>query len=399
MTISYNHTMQTPRGWFLGLCVASVLLTACGGAQSPRFVNNVFARADQLYNTGNYNEAAALYRRLLNDEDQLPDELLVEIYSRLADSYNQLEQPEAAVVILQKYLELDASDSEINYKMGKSLLALDRVEEASIHFRQMLGYGSDTKAYNGIGVTMDLLAEHREAQLMYLKGLEIDSDYIPILNNLALSYVLSGDSDEAIKIFKRINFGRTGNPKLRQNLAMAYAMVGNEQEAERVSRIDLTPEEAQQNLDFFGRLRDQRIQALLGHDSIAATQEDILSQVIGGKGDIRDEEADKKSDDKKSDDKKSDDMAGGTRMSGDMPETGRFTVQIGVYRNRVIAQNTARQLQQAGFKPRLHDYEKKDGEYQVLRLGDFDSSKQARQMVRTIYGKTQLLGEIYLLEE
>ena len=398
MTISYNHRMKTPRGWILGLCVASVVLISCGGAHSPRFVNNVFARADQLYNTGNYNEAAALYRRLLNEEDALPDELLAETYRRLADSYNQLEQPEAAVVILQKYLELDASDSEINYKMGKSLLALDRVEEANIHFRQMLGYGSDTKAYNGIGVTLDLLTNHREAQLMYLKGLEGDPDYIPILNNLALSYVLSGDSDEAIKIFKRINFGRAGNPKLRQNLAMAYAMVGNEQEAERVSRIDLTPEEAQQNLDFFGRLRDQRIQALLGHDSIAATQEDILSQVIGGQGDVRDEDKSDESDET-SEDTPADDMTGGTRMSGDMPERGRFTVQIGVYRNRVIAQNTARQLQQAGFKPRLHDYEKKDGEYQVLRLGDFESSKQARQMVRTIYGKTQLLGEIYLLEE
>lgn len=396
------------RAWIWG-AVCLFFLTSCGAHQSiTRLAQSNFHRADRLYADGSYDEAALVYRRLLQNE-RLPDDVRADIYLRLAAIHNNTGASDAALIELRRALDIRDNDVDILYTIGKTLLAMDRAEEADEYFRRMLGQGDDIRAYNGIGVTLDMRGFHRDAQAMYLKGRQLNAVYLPILNNLALSYVLSGDNKRAIAIFKEINFGRGGEsePKLRQNLAIAHAMDGNEEEARRISRIDLSAAETEQNINFFNRLRDRRLHALLRGDAAKNAEGDILSEVIGGI--IPDEgraarggSVASRSSQRDSSQREERTTTGpGRLLTGDMelPERGRFTVQIGAYHNKAIAENTADQLGRAGFEPRLERYQSLDGgDYLALRLGDFELSRNALAMVRKVYDETKLLGEIYLLE-
>ena len=60
----------------------------------------------------------------------------------------------------------------------------------------------DLNSLNFRAIALDLLGEHEKAQKIYLKLLEIYPKKTSILNNLALSYFLNGDTDKAKEIQK-----------------------------------------------------------------------------------------------------------------------------------------------------------------------------------------------------
>ena len=63
--------------------------------------------------------------------------------------------------------------------------------------------------------------------------------------------MLSGAYDEAIKLLEPHINDPGVTPTLRQNLAEAYGMSGMNADAERVSRLDLSPEQVKHNLAYY----------------------------------------------------------------------------------------------------------------------------------------------------
>ena len=109
----------------------------------------------------------------------------------------------------------------------------------------------DSKALNGLGISLDYLNEHAAAQAVYREALDSNAGDITTLANLGHSYVLSGAWDEAIKLLEPHLNDKDTTRAFRQNLAEAYGMAGMDADAERVMRMDLPPEQVKRNLAYY----------------------------------------------------------------------------------------------------------------------------------------------------
>ena len=116
----------------------------------------------------------------------------------------------------------------------------------------------DMKAQNGIGIALDYLGQHEDAEIHYRLALRGQPDDLVTLNNLAHSYVLAGKYDEAIALLEPHASDKHATPELRQNLAEAYGLNGMYVDAERLARADLKPQDVKRNLAYY-RARRARL--------------------------------------------------------------------------------------------------------------------------------------------
>ena len=102
-----------------------------------------------------------------------------------------------------------------------------RHNEAIEEFNKVLlidpGY---VKAYNGMGVSHDLLGDFSKAIEFYKQALKINPDMDYVHNNLGYSYLLQGNLDEAITAFNRAIEINGHDKRFHNNLGLAYAEEG-----------------------------------------------------------------------------------------------------------------------------------------------------------------------------
>jgi Flp pilus assembly protein TadD len=82
------------------------------------------------------------------------------------------------------------------------------------------------EAYNGMGVSYDLLGDFSGAAGSYQKALKLNPGLDYVQNNLGYSYLLQGDFDEAITSFKKAIALNTRGGRFHNNLGLAYALKG-----------------------------------------------------------------------------------------------------------------------------------------------------------------------------
>jgi tetratricopeptide (TPR) repeat protein len=99
--------------------------------------------------------------------------------------------------------------------------------EAIAEFKKVISIDPKyVKAYNGLGVSYDLLGEFSNAIASYEAGLALDPKEAYLHNNLGYSYLMQGNPDQSISAFqKAISLG-LGEPRFHNNLASAYAEKG-----------------------------------------------------------------------------------------------------------------------------------------------------------------------------
>jgi Flp pilus assembly protein TadD, contains TPR repeats len=82
------------------------------------------------------------------------------------------------------------------------------------------------KAYNGLGVSYDLLGEFSSAVQAYEAALNLNPNLAYVYNNLGYSYLLQKKFDLAIKAFQQALSLDQGNRQYHNNLALAYGKQG-----------------------------------------------------------------------------------------------------------------------------------------------------------------------------
>ena len=102
---------------------------------------------------------------------------------------------------------------------------------------------------------------HAEAQARYRQGIELAPEYAALRNNFGLSLAISGNAQEAIAQLLPLANGRGADGRVRQNLAFAYAMAGDLENALQVSRRDLSEADAQRQLSYFMQLKSLPLDA------------------------------------------------------------------------------------------------------------------------------------------
>ena len=116
----------------------------------------------------------------------------------------------------------DAQMANALCEQGKTLLASGKNREAhDVYASAAHRDDENARAWNGLGVADDLLGKRDDARQDYKRAVDLAPHDLPMINNLAHSYIESGDDDAAIALLQPYANDPTAPPPLRQNLAIA----------------------------------------------------------------------------------------------------------------------------------------------------------------------------------
>lgn len=79
-----------------------------------------------------------------------------------------------------------------------------------------------------MGVVMDSSGQHTQARQMFEKALQVNPADVSAINNLALSWLASGNPDKAILLIRSLDDGNTTG---KLNLALVYLASDREEDA------------------------------------------------------------------------------------------------------------------------------------------------------------------------
>ena len=153
-----------------------------------------------------------------------------------------------------------AETSETDRARAEAYLAAGEDAKAAEITEAYVTLLPDDIAWRNIaGLLADRAGEHEKAQAIYLAALEnkaigaVEAEYTR--NNLALSYLVSGNPRSAIILLKPHVQSAARQKETRQLLALAYGAAGEEDKAYELGLADLSVEEAAENLKFYQQFR------------------------------------------------------------------------------------------------------------------------------------------------
>lgn len=156
----------------------------------------------------------------------------------------------------RKALVIDGKNTRALRGLGNALIGQEQLDLAVTQFQKALAVDvKDYRAYSGLGVAHDSMADHAKAQEFYYAGLEIAPDDVNLRNNLGLSLAFAGHYKGAVEILRPLALRPDANPRDRQNLALAYGLSGDTQQAEKFARMDMDSKGVERNMSYYAALR------------------------------------------------------------------------------------------------------------------------------------------------
>ena len=195
---------------------------------------------------GDAASAVAMYNRAHQAE---PDAILP--LMRLGVAFAQLGSYEESAGAYRAALAIEPVNPDAHRGLGNALVALNRPQEGLPNLETALAMSNDPRAYNSIGVALDMLGRHDDAQFYYRQGVELAPGDADLTANLALSLALSRQFDEAIALMREAASRPDATARHRQNLALILALADRTDEAIGVARQDLNEEEVERNIAFY----------------------------------------------------------------------------------------------------------------------------------------------------
>jgi Flp pilus assembly protein TadD len=114
---------------------------------------------------------------------------------------------------------------------------------------------ADTLAWEGLGTAWDMKGAHGKAQEVYRAALKANPTDMALSNNLGLSLILDGQPREGANVLLNIASSPNAPAQARQNLALAYGMLGNDEAAARILSMDLPKASVADNLRYYQQVR------------------------------------------------------------------------------------------------------------------------------------------------
>lgn len=211
-----------------------------------------------LRDQGRFEAAVGVYGQLERRGDLKPLELLE--YASVAA---QVQAPQDSLALFGRARQAlasstvrttPASTATLCNGLGRARLALGQNDAALGDFDCALAaLPDDVIALNAKAVLLDARGDHAQARELLGRAREIAPADFRVLNNLALSWLASGDSAQAIRLLSQSQLSEW--PTLRLNLAFAQAMQGEDADARQTLAGLMSPALAQRALDDFAQRR------------------------------------------------------------------------------------------------------------------------------------------------
>ncbi len=216
-------------------------------AQALRMAESVGRNGDPAAARIFYERAAAL----------APDELEPQV--GLAESAASAGDFAQSADAYRKAMAVAPERAELAYGHARALLMMGDTMHAIEQFgRYVRNKPEDPRGYIGLGIAHDISGDHAAAQTAYLDGLQQAPESMALRNNLALSLALSQETEDAIGILSELGQEPGTAGRVRQTLALVYAISGQMDAAAGVVRQSMSAAEARNTIAFLRSLQGLR---------------------------------------------------------------------------------------------------------------------------------------------
>jgi Flp pilus assembly protein TadD len=162
---------------------------------------------------------------------------------------------EQAREVADKVIAAKPDDPAVLAEVGKVRLASNQLPEAVRLLRRASELNpQDWRSRSALGVAYDRLGEPKRAEESYQDALRISPENPAVLNNFALSRAMTHDLTGARDLLQRAVASAGADLRVRQNLALIYALSGDMGKAESLTLRDLPPELARETLAYYREL-------------------------------------------------------------------------------------------------------------------------------------------------
>ena len=239
-----------------GSCSTSVFKAESGQkpemAAKMRSAKALIRMGDATWRGGDPASSARFYQAAVNAAPKDP----IPAY-KLARALQAIGAHNAAADTYRKLLILRPGNPEAKRQLANTLISLDNPTAAIALYQEVIAENGDYRAFNGLGVALDMTGKHKDALAAYRAGLAKQPRSLTLKNNLALSMALTGQYKHAAKVLRSVAADPKATARHRQNLALVYGLSGKDHQAAKVARVDLDGPSVTRNLDYYNWLRRQ----------------------------------------------------------------------------------------------------------------------------------------------
>lgn len=159
----------------------------------------------------------------------------LDVTQRFASVLREIGSHERAIDVLSKTIPLHPQADGLQMIMGRALLSENRPGEAAEAFyKASVIAPGNAAAHAGLGVALDRLERHHDAQTSYRAALEIEPQRVSTLTNYGLSLALSGDLTGAEQQLRMAAAYPSADGRVRQNLALILGLQGRFEEMREI---------------------------------------------------------------------------------------------------------------------------------------------------------------------
>jgi len=252
-----HSTRPRHTGIIFAAAASLLLLGGCESAKSP--VSGLLSRPDPVTTGSIVTRASALSNttQWAKEWQKKPDDAATAL--NYAASLRAIGSRGKALGVLRHSAMKNPENRQVIAEYGKQLADSGQLKPAQEMLQKAIKLGKpDWRLYSTQGTILDKMEYNDRAREYYSYALKLAPNEPSVLNNLAMSYALSGKLKQAETTLRQAIKQPGADPQVRQNLALVLGLSGRFDEAKKVASADLPPEQVRTNMAYLRRMLAQR---------------------------------------------------------------------------------------------------------------------------------------------
>ena len=214
--------------------LASTLLLAACSSKPATDTDKSLQLANDLSKRGDYSSAAALYERATQQPGAG-----IELWLKLGQARLDAKDALGAERAFQQALGFDAHNADALLGLGTAQLQLGKTQRAVTALGQAAQINHLPIAYTRLGIAQVLNGQASAAQTAFAKSLSLQPDDLDSRCNLALAYALGGQPQQALDTIAPVTQSPRALPRHQRNELLVMVLAGYEQRVASLPRDDI----------------------------------------------------------------------------------------------------------------------------------------------------------------
>ncbi len=217
------------------LLLGCLTLAACSTQPRPDASYERFMQlAADLEKRGDSTTAASFYQRAT----QQP-EAGVESWRKLGAALLASNDTRGAERAYQRALELKADDPDALLGLGTAQLRQGKLERAVTALTQAANALQQPQAWNRLGIAQILSGQTNAAQTAFTTSLRLAPNDLDTRCNLALAYALGDDNQQALETIRSVSQSPLAQPRHQRNQLLVMVLAGKEKDLKSMTFDDI----------------------------------------------------------------------------------------------------------------------------------------------------------------